>query len=124
LGEIDAWVIQEPQKNISFLEETFETNMEIPDDKVKLGPRHCSCEMQHHDSNEICLGCNKKYGVHYSSEKRCNKESKSYGNRYFKCEYYQLLKQCDGKGKFETTFEITNEKEKTKLTKFLEFMAI
>jgi hypothetical protein len=118
LGEIDSWVIQEPQGNISFLEETFETKMEIPDDNVTLGRHKCSCET--HDPNEICLYpyCGRKFCNHY--KRRCNKESRK---MFFYCEYYQLLKQCDGKGKYETSFDLTNEKEKVRLKKFLEFMA-
>ena len=119
LGEIDAWVIQEPQKNISFLEKTFETKMEIPDDKVTLGPHKCSCYT--HLPNEICLSCGKKYCDHLPWTKRCNDKS-----RYesFQCEYYQILKQCKNEGKHEANFNLTNEKERIRLTKFLEFIGI
>ncbi len=118
LGAIDSWVIQEPQKNISFLEETFETKMEIPDNKVKLGRHYCECET--HDSNEICLRCGNRYGGHgHQQHKRCPND-----NNYFACEHYQLLKQCDSKGKHETTFDLSKEKERTRLIKFLAFIAI
>jgi hypothetical protein len=116
LGEIDSWVIQEPQGNISFLEETFETKMEMPDDNITLGPHQCKCAK--HDPSEICLypNCGRMFCNHY--KRRCDKESRK---RYFYCEYYQLLKQCDGKGKYETSFNLTNEK--VRLKKFLDFMA-
>jgi hypothetical protein len=114
LGGIDAWVIQEPQKNISFLEETFEKKMEMPDENVTLGRHRCGCET--HDSNEICLNCRERY---------CDHKTYCPDRRYqvFECEWYQLLKQSDGKGKYESTFDLTNEKEKTKLKKLLELMA-
>jgi hypothetical protein len=121
LGEIDAWVIQETQENISFLEETFETNMEIPDDNVQLEPRWCSCRENHHP-DEICLNCGKKYCDHCVATYHPGRHCES-GDHY-QCQYYQILKWCNGDGKIEITFDITNEKEKTKLTKFLEFMAI
>jgi hypothetical protein len=119
LGGIDAWVIQEPQGNITFLEKTFETRMEIPDDKVTLGPHKCSCYT--HLPNEICLSCGKKYCDHLPWTKRCNDKS-----RYesFQCEYYQILKQCNNEGKHEANFNLTNEKERVRLTKFLEFIEI
>ncbi|KAL7456615.1 hypothetical protein ACHAWC_009107 [Mediolabrus comicus] len=117
LGGIDEWVIQEPQKNISFLEETFEKKMEMPDDNVTLGPHMCRCKTPH-DPNEICLRCGKKFCEH--NNKRCPNASYSWT---FQCKYYQLLKQSDGKGKYESTFDLTNEKEKTKLKKLLELMA-
>jgi hypothetical protein len=119
LGEIDAWVIQEPQGNITFLEKTFETRMEIPDDKVTLGPHKCSCYT--HLPNEICLSCGKKYCDQLPWTKRCNDKS-----RYesFQCEYYQILKQCKNEGKHEANFNLTNEKERIRLTKFLEFIGI
>ena len=119
LGEIDSWVIQEPQENITFLEETFEMKMEIPDYEVTLGPHKCSCYT--HDPNEICLRCGKKYCDHLPWTKRCNDE-----NRYqsFRCEYYQILKQCNNEGKHEANFNLTNEKERIRLTKFLEFIEI
>ena len=130
LGEIDAWVIQEPQKNISFIEETFEKKMEIPDDNVTLGRHKCSCET--HDSNEVCLGCDQKYCDHYDSHHRCHERdyddytyaSYDLENSYFQCEYYQLLKQCNSDGTFKTTFDITNEEGQAKLKKFLELMAM
>ena len=120
LGEIDSWVIQEPQKNISFLEETFNTKMEIPEDNVILEPHKCSCKGSHLP-NEICLRCGKKYCDHLPWTKRCNDK-----NRYesFVCEYYQILKQCNGTGKHEMTFDLDDEKERIRLTKFLEFIEI
>jgi hypothetical protein len=116
LGEIDSWVIQEPQGNISYLEETFEMKMEIPDNNVTLGRHYCKCVT--HDSNEICLKCGNRYGGH-QQHKRCPP-----GNSYFACEHYQLLKQCTSKGKYETTFDISEENERTRLNKFLAFIAI
>ena len=117
LGEIDAWVIQEPQKNISFLEETFEKKMEMPDDDVTLGPHRCSCET--HDPYEICLSCGKNFCEH--DNKRC--PNADYW-QYFQCKYYQLLMQCDGNGEHKMTFDLDNEKEKTKLKKLLELIAL
>jgi len=123
LGEIDSWVIQEPQKNISFLEDTFFKQMEMPDNNVTLGRHKCSCKT--HDPNEICLSCGKKYCDHYDSSHRCNERyhSHSYRNKYFQCEYYQLLKLCNGNGEYKSTFDLTNEKERMRLRKFLEYMA-
>jgi hypothetical protein len=119
LGEIDAWVIQEPQKNTTFLEETFEKKMEIPDN-VTLERHNCNCETPH-DPNEICLCCGKKFREHDARDKMCP-------NRYsyyrFQCQYYQVLMQCDGNGKHEMTFNLDSEKEKTKLKKLLELIAL
>jgi hypothetical protein len=125
LGEIDAWVIQESKETINFLEETFEKVMEIPDEDVTLGPHQCNC-VSPHNPKEICLGCNKTFSDHHSSERRCNKERRtySYQNDYFRCQYYQLLKQCNSEGKIETTFDITNEQGKARLKKLLELMAM
>jgi hypothetical protein len=125
LGEIDAWVIQESKEAINFLEETFETKMEMPDDNVTLEPHPCNCVMPH-DPNEICLNpyCGKKYCDHYESNHRCNERYDRFGNDYFRCEYYQHLKQCNSEGKIETTFDITNEKGKARLKKLLELMAM
>jgi hypothetical protein len=118
LGEIDAWVIQEPQKNINFLEETFETKMEMPDDDVTLGPRRCSCGT--HDPYEICLSCGKKFREHNVHHKTCP----DYSWQSFQCKYYQVLMQCDDNGKHEMTFDLDDEKEKTKLKKLLELIAL
>ena len=114
LGTIDAWVIQEPLKNTSFLEETFEKKMEMPDDNVTVERHNCNCKTPH-DPNEICLYCVKKFCEH--NNKRC---PAPYDWQYFKCRYYQVLMQCDGNGKHEMTFDLDNEKEKTKLKKLLE----
>ena len=119
LGEIDAWVIQEPQKNISFLEEAFEKKMEMPDDDVTLGRHTCCCKTRH-DANEICLRCGKRFGEH--SNKRC--PDAPYGWQTFQCQYYQVLMQCDGNGKHEMTFNLDNDKEKTKLKKLLELISL
>jgi hypothetical protein len=126
LGEIDAWVIQESKETINFLEETFEKKIEIPDENVILEPHQCKCEK--HDPNEICLYCTKKYCDHYGSHHRCNERDYNFHsyetNNYFRCEYYQILKQCNSEGKIETTFEITNEQGKARLKKLLELMAL
>jgi hypothetical protein len=126
LGEIDAWVIQESKETINFLEETFEKKMEMPDDNVQLEPHRCSCKK--HDPHEICLSCCRKYCDHYDSHYRCNEANYAYSsfqsNSYFRCEYYQVLKQCNSEGKIETTFDITNEKGKARLKKLLELMAM
>ena len=121
MGEIDAWVIQEPQGNISYLEETFEMKMEIPDENVTLGRHQCECET--HDPNEICLRCGKTYYNHKSHTRRCDDED-WWNHQSFQCQYYQVLKQYNSTGKLETTFNLTNEKDRTKLEKFLEFITI
>ncbi|KAL7454171.1 hypothetical protein ACHAWC_005805 [Mediolabrus comicus] len=120
LGAIDSWVIQEPQKNITFLEETFQMKMEIPDNNVTLGRDYCVCIR--HDPNEICLKCGNWYGGHTTvgQHRRCPHPT----NSYFTCEHYQLLKQCTSKGKHETTFDLSKENERTRLNKFLAFIAI
>jgi hypothetical protein len=122
LGEIDSWVIQETQENVTFLEETFCEKMEMPDDG-QLEPQDCKCET--HDPNEICLHCEKKYCDHYVAyycgvpRRYCESED------LFQCQYYQILKQCNSDGgKFEATFDITNEEGKARLKKFLELMAM
>jgi hypothetical protein len=122
LGEIDAWVIQEPQKNITFLEETFEKKMEMPDENVTLGRHKCECET--HDPNEICLSCGKKYCEHdvHNKIKMCPDPLRITFSRLFHCRYFQVLKQCKSKGKHETTFNLADEKERARLTKLLEFM--
>jgi len=118
LGDIDSWVIQETQKSISFLEETFGKEMEIPDDNVQLGPRNCVCET--HDPGEICLICGKTFCNH-DSYLRC---PTGYCTR-FQCQYYQVLKQCNNNvGKHEMSFHINNEQEKARLKKLLELMAM
>jgi hypothetical protein len=116
LGEIDAWVIQEPQININFLEEALEKKMEIPDATVPLQSE------PPYDPNDICLHCKKKFCDHYGSTNQCNEnvsrpitynEALYYSNSTnFACEYYQVLMQCDGKGKYESRFK-----------KFLEYMS-
>jgi hypothetical protein len=120
LGEIDAWVIQEPQKNISFLEETFKQEMEMPDDNVTLGRHQCRCGT--HLPNEICLKCGNQYGGHavWHSLRTC---PSGLSNWVFECEYYQVLMQCNGNGKHEMTFNLNDEKEKTKLKKLLDLIA-
>ncbi|KAL7452602.1 hypothetical protein ACHAWC_004332 [Mediolabrus comicus] len=121
LGKIDSWVIQETQENISFLEETFETKMEIPDDDDQLGSRNCNCET--HGPCELCLGCGEMYCEHYYkySKKRCNKNDPY---NLFQCQYYQILKQCNDDVKFEATFDVTDEQDKARLKKLLELMAM
>ena len=119
LGEIDAWVIQEPQKNTSFLAETFCEKMEIPDDNVILEPHKCSCKTPH-DPYEICLRCGKKFCEH--NNKRC--PNAPHGWQTFQCNYYQVLMQCNGNGEHKMTFDLDNEKEKTKLKKLLELIAL
>ena len=120
LGEIDWWVIQEPLKNTSFLEETFEKKMETPDANVTLTIQKCSCKTPH-DPNEICLyyNCGKKFCEH--NNKRC---PAPYDWQSFKCRYYQVLMQCNGNGEHKMTFDLDNEKEKTKLKKLLELIAL
>ncbi|KAL7448566.1 hypothetical protein ACHAWC_000730 [Mediolabrus comicus] len=123
LGEIDAWVIQETQNNINFLEETFKKKMEIPDDD-QLG-RNCICET--HDPNKHCLRCGINYGLHKPYCPLSCLETNITSPvllRRFQCEYYQVLKQCNSVGKFETTFNLTDEKERARLTKLLEFIAM
>lgn len=131
LGKIDEWAIQQPQIAIRFLEATFSTKMGIPDDSVQLGQHTCTC-LAAHDYYEICLHCGKPYGSHcddnilrftsdsVGSNRRCEKGSFA----GFQCEVYQVLKNCRVKGKHETSFDITNANEQTRLKKFLEFIAI
>ena len=120
LGEIDAWVIQETQNNINFLEETFKEKMEIPDDNVQLGPRNCECER--HNPFEICLICDKTFCEH---EMYSNRRCPTGNYQRFQCQYYQVLKRCNNNvGKHEMSFHITNEQEKARLKKLLELMAM
>ena len=123
LGEIDSWVIQEPQKNFSFLEETFETKMAIPDDDVTLGRHKCKCET--HDPHEPCLKCGRKYCFHLESDgrglKKCFSSTDKSG--VFQCQYYQVLMQCSRNGEYKSTFDLTNEKERMRLKKMLELIA-
>lgn len=119
-GEIDAWVIQEPQVGISFLEATFDTKMEIPDDTVELGPDVCKCGPNAHDYYERCLHCGEAYGYHSGTERKCRES----GYIYFHCEVYQVLEQCKVNGKYQTKFDITNVNEQTRLKKFMEFISI
>ena len=119
-GEIDAWVIQEPQVAISFLEATFDTKMEIPDDTVELRAHECKCGPNAHDYHERCLSCGKVYGDHFGTKRKC-RESR---HIKFHCEVYQVLEQCKVNGKYETTFDVTNVNEQTRLKKFMEFISI
>ena len=120
LGGIDAWVIQEPQVAISFLETTFDTIMEIPDETIELKPHECKCGPNAHDYYERCLCCGEAYGNHFDTQRKCRKG----GWAKFHCEVSQVLEQCKVNGKYETTFDITNVNEQTRLKKFMEFISI
>mmetsp|Transcript_32246 Transcript_32246/g.48349 ORF Transcript_32246/g.48349 Transcript_32246/m.48349 type:complete len:308 (+) Transcript_32246:73-996(+) len=122
LGGIDSWVIREPQVAISFLEATFSTKMEIPGHSVELRPHICKCDADAHDRNLLCLSCGEAYGSHYY-DGACS-EGCDYGSREFTCEVFQVLKHCKVKGKYETSFDITNVQEQARLKKFLEFISI
>ena len=115
LGGIDAWVIQQPQVAISFLEATFGKKMEIPDDDVELGSHKCRCCIAH-SFCEPCLKCGVAYGHHNDIYRR--------RECAFHCRVYQVLKQCRVKGTYETTFDITNVNEQTRLKKFIEFISM
>ena len=119
LGKIDEWAIQQPQIIIRFLEATFSTKMEIPNDSVVLGKHTCMCGT--HDTYEICPHCGKSYGSH-DTNYGCIGYS-GYGYK-FQCGVYQVLKYCKEKGRHETSFDITNVNEQTRLKKFLEFISI
>lgn len=121
LGEIDSWVIQETQGNVTFLEETFAKKIEIPGDNIQLGPHECSCE--NHDPNELCLSCGKAFCNHndYSNTRRCGNHSYT----RFQCQYHQVLKRCNSDaGKHEMSFHISDEQDKVRLKKLLELMAM
>jgi hypothetical protein len=126
LGEIDAWVIQETQENVTFLEETFAKKIEIPDDNIQLGPHECSCES--HNPYELCLSCGLTFCNHndYDNTRRCPNDM--FGNRNytrFQCQYHQVLKRCHSNaGKHEMSFHISDEQDKVRLKKLLELMAM
>ncbi len=125
LGEIDAWVIQEPQGNISFLEDTFgEDEDAFVNGNIQLrGP--CGCE--EHMRKAICVNCGKQFCDHHSSERRCNVESSSVAAhrvQLFHCGCGQMLKRYSNNGKFERTFKLTDEMERARLKKLLELMAM
>lgn len=112
LGEIDSWVIQEPQGNITFLEESFNTKMEIPDDNVILEPHKCSCKGSRLPMKFVSGVANNIAIIFRGRRGAMIKIAMS------------RLWQCNGNGKHEANFNLTIETEKIKLTKFLEFIEI
>eukprot|EP00984_Skeletonema_dohrnii_P005448 scaffold1913_cov151-Skeletonema_dohrnii-CCMP3373.AAC.5 len=96
--------------------------MEIPDHSVELGPHICKCDA--HDRNLLCLCCGEACGSHKYDDRRCREGRCNYGTRRFMCEVFQVLKHCKVKGKYETSFDITDVQEQARLKKFLEFISI
>ena len=124
LGGIEAWLV-ESNANIVFLEESFGTNLEIPNADDFLG-QECACGPLTHMHSDLCLDCNREYGSHYPqrylgvgvTELQCLS-----GHREaFKCKKIHILKSFNESGKFEKTFNIGKENDQIKLKKFLEFM--
>jgi len=123
LGKIDEWTIHQPQFAISFLEATFSTKIEVPNESVILGKHACDCSCGH-DSNEICLECRRRYSDHSCINLRCPSSGSNLIYTKFQCEVYQELMNCILRGKHETSFDVNNGNEQARLKKFLEFIAI
>ncbi|KAL7543367.1 hypothetical protein ACHAWF_007376 [Thalassiosira exigua] len=119
LRKIDMWVM-EAQSNIDFLEEMFDIQMERPSSDSSDLEKVCSCPYGTHSDILQCLSCNKPFRKHPSS-KRCRPNF----SPTFRCKVFQLLKLCDNPSvKIEATFDIATDKERMKLSKLLEFMAV
>lgn len=127
LGAVEAWVM-EPQKIIDFLEKTFGNKVDIPDD---INASHvCDCPEGTHGKYAKCLLCE---GHHHgrdghtrtaSGRFKCFRPNSS-SSSYFHCNVpvAQVIKEIRNEnGKHEASFNITEEKERKKLVKFLEFI--
>ena len=115
LGKIDAWVM-ESDSATSFLETTFGTKLDIPDDDLAL-ISECGCDEGTHWDNEECQSCGCDFSSHEDSY--CPDREME----YFECEKFQFLKEFIVTGNYETTFRISKKIEQTKFTKFLDFIS-
>lgn len=100
LGQMDEWV-QQPDKNVAFINILFEKELKIPTDIDPL------------KKSKKCCYCNGSVGWY----------DESYSCSFMKCKTVHVLTECTVPGKHDITFEVANESEQTRLQRFLYFLS-
>lgn len=125
LGDLDAWVMQ-PHKDVSLINDVFGKQLNIPSDidPHKKSSKCCYCNGLTKRSGEInepiMWGEPIPWGQ--AMQQSTNTQSRTAGCSHDMCKEFQVLTTCTVLGKYDTSFDLSQESEHTRLRGFLSYV--